>query len=569
MRMKLGGFVGELRLRGNLGPWLPLLRTRLKLRLNASQQRARHVKSGFVFLGLQFRGYQRTIAPKKFKKARLKIEQICSKGRTRPLHHTVRELNESIKSWRYYYGHANVEQQFAELEGVLNRQLAALVAAKRAAGEVQSVEEARAELKQLDFLLQKSRASRRRFIQETLKGQAPRQERRPRAETTPSKGGRQRGRRSEPRHKRGHGSEDVASPTAIKHAVSRKKKKYQRRHAAAVELVISQRGYRLGKMYDRIVVRERGFVIRQASKRTLRHVLILAKGVSLSSDVVYFCGENGISLDFIDFRGRPIARLSSPEQPILDAGLAQLHAFNNGKAEFLARTFVEAKVRNQLNLMKYFHKYRKDVHAEFTARFADEEARIQGYLEELDELRGNWSLEGNRGKLLAIEGRAASSYWALVKLLVEDRVEFPGRVRKGATDLFNSLLNYGYAILYSRTWGAVLRAGLNPLISFLHADRPRAPTLVFDLVEEFRPQAVDRVVVTLFSRGEKLGLKQGRLDRSSRRKLVANIVERLNTPMRFRGRERCLADIIHQQAGDLAQFLQGKRRTYRPFIAPW
>ena len=45
---------------------------------------------------------------------------------------------------------------------------------------------------------------------------------------------------------------------------------------------------------------------------------------------------------------------------------------------------------------------------------------------------------------------------------------FDGRVRRGATDLVNSLLNYGYGILYSRLMNILVRVGLNVYIGFLH-----------------------------------------------------------------------------------------------------
>lgn len=244
-----------------------------------------------------------------------------------------------------------------------------------------------------------------------------------------------------------------------------------------------------------------------------------------------------------------------------------MQAFNNGKAKELAAIFVEAKIRNQLNLMKYFHKYRKEVDEEFAKIFTEEEQRIEQYLAELDALPENMPLEEVRGKLLAIEGRAGSSYWRLVRELVKDEVEFKRREHRGATDLFNCLLNYGYGILYSRIWGAVLRAGLNPMISFLHVEQPGS--LVFDLIEEFRPQAVDRVIISMIGRGERLKMGGSFLDKKTRKHLLKNILERLNIPFQFRDRERTLTQVINFQARSLVQFLQGKKSRYWPFIAKW
>ena len=55
-----------------------------------------------------------------------------------------------------------------------------------------------------------------------------------------------------------------------------------------------------------------------------------------------------------------------------------------------------------------------------------------------------------------------------------------------AKDLFNAILNYGYGVLYAQIEQAIILAGLDPYAGFLHADRPGKPSLVLDLIEEFR-----------------------------------------------------------------------------------
>jgi CRISP-associated protein Cas1 len=44
-------------------------------------------------------------------------------------------------------------------------------------------------------------------------------------------------------------------------------------------------------------------------------------------------------------------------------------------------------------------------------------------------------------------------------------------------------------------------AGLDPAIGLLHADADRRPSLALDLMEEFRPQVVDQVVLAAVNRG--------------------------------------------------------------------
>lgn len=153
--------------------------------------------------------------------------------------------------------------------------------------------------------------------------------------------------------------------------------------------------------------------------------------------------------------------------------------------------------------------------------------------------------------------------------MLNEDIEFEGRVRHGATDLVNSLLNYGYGILYSRVWEAILKTGLNPYISYLHKPQDGKPTLVFDLIEEFRQQAVDRAVFALITKGEELKVEKGLLINETRRKVAEKVLERINTVEVFRGKEMRLSDIIKEQAKAVAEFLEGKISHYRPYIGKW
>lgn len=529
------------------------LETQLKLKLNPVRKKAWHVKEGFVFLGLEFRGYQRTIAPEKFEKALMKIQRIFRSG---DLQEVIKRLNESISSWRYYYGTGNTFHQFQKLERTIQEGLISLVHKQLAEKKISSKEEAKKILMRLDFLIPKKFHAREQFVNSILTGKI-----------REKKVHREKAKKKKPATVR---AKPKKVPTDIQRDIIRKKKKYQRRQATGRELVISEPGYRLGKMYQRIVVRKHGMIVNQIPSMRLKYIMITTRGISLSSDVIRFCAHSKIPIDFLDIRGQPIARLTNPHFPRYKVGLAQLEAFINGKAKILAKTFVEAKVRNQLNLIKYYYKYRKEVDEEFTGKFYEEEARMEGYLKELAELtRGDWKLDEARGQLFAIEGRAASSYWSVIRELIKDEVRFERRVHRGARDLFNSLLNYGYGILYSRVWQAILRAGLNPTISYLHVDQPKKGSLVFDLIEEFRPQAVDRVIISMISKGVRMEMNGKYLSRETCRKVIQNVLERLNVPIKFRDREMSLAEIIHYQAKGLALYLEGKKSRYWPFIGKW
>jgi CRISP-associated protein Cas1 len=110
-----------------------------------------------------------------------------------------------------------------------------------------------------------------------------------------------------------------------------------------------------------------------------------------------------------------------------------------------------------------------------------------------------------------------------------------GRVHRGADDALNALLNYGYGILYGHVWGAVANAGLEPFAGFLHVDRPGKPSLVLDLVEEFRQPVVDRTVIAFINLGQKAEMKEGLLDAGTRKAIAEKVLERLASTEPFRG----------------------------------
>jgi len=71
------------------------------------------------------------------------------------------------------------------------------------------------------------------------------------------------------------------------------------------------------------------------------------------------------------------------------------------------------------------------------------------------------------------------------------RADFAGRRGRGASDLVNSLLNYGYGILYNRVLSAATRVGLDPFAAYVHTDRPRAPHGSFEDLDAACPQMLD------------------------------------------------------------------------------
>jgi CRISPR-associated protein Cas1 len=335
-------------------------------------------------------------------------------------------------------------------------------------------------------------------------------------------------------------------------------------------LIVDQYGAFLGKHQGRLRVSRDGEVLAEAPLLHLEQVLVLGTGVALSADAIRACCTAGIPIHFLDPAGRPYAALYS-------AGLTgtvltrreQLLAYRDRRGVELAVAFARGKITNQANFLRYAAKYREEADSEVGRLLKEEAERVRDSLDELRHLKGD-SVEEVRGQILSIEGRAAQRYWDALKAVVPESYGWPGRVTRGAQDPVNAALNYGYGILYGQVERALVLAGLDPYGGFIHADRPGKPSLVFDLIEEFRTVVVDRTVVGMTTKGMKLEMDEaGRLTEEARRTIAEKILERLDAAERYEKKRQPLRVILQSQARHIATFVRGDRAAYEPFIARW
>ncbi len=333
-------------------------------------------------------------------------------------------------------------------------------------------------------------------------------------------------------------------------------------------VIVSEFGSFLGKKGERLQVKRAGRVVLEVPFHDVEQVSILGGGVSLSADAVRECSRQGIQLNFLSGSGEPYAKLVSPALTgTVVTRREQLLAYLDGRGVVFAKATVEAKLRNQANVLKYFAKHRRHADPDLHGRIYDAAGKIEALRNELQSLDAE-RVDDIRETLLSIEGRTGRHYWELVAAVLPDTVEFPGRIRRGATDPVNSLLNYGYGILYHQVTGALTLAGLDPFAGFLHADRAGKPSLVLDVVEVFRQPVVDRAVIAWLNRGFVPLMEHGRLADKTRRELAAKVLERLEDQDRYDGARHRLKTIIQMQCRRLAMFFRGEG-AYRPFVAGW
>ncbi len=337
------------------------------------------------------------------------------------------------------------------------------------------------------------------------------------------------------------------------------------------QLLVDQPGAFLGKGSERLRVTVKGELLAERPLLGLEHVLVLAGGVSLSADAIRVCAERGIPISFISRSGAPYAKLIAPELTgTVQTRRQQLLAFEDHRGVALVKAFAEGKLLNQAALLKYMAKYRQRVDVDLHEMARDAAFRLEYVALKVGEVAGA-TADDVRTAVMNLEAQGARHYWEAARQLVHlpAGVEWRSRETRGATDLVNQCLNYGYGILYAQVERAVLLAGLDPYAGFLHEDRPGKPSLVLDLVEEFRPHAVDRCVFALLNQRVPMGQDEfGRLDDRARTTMATRVNERLESEELWDGRRRRLRTIIQGQARRVATFVR-RETGYTPWAGRW
>jgi len=315
-------------------------------------------------------------------------------------------------------------------------------------------------------------------------------------------------------------------------------------------------------------VKKEGKVIEEKPFFRVSEIIVPSRGVTVSASAIFEAVARGIRISFLGPTGTPYAVLSSSALiATVETRRQQLTALEDWRGLEFARSVVAGKIRNQARLLKYFDKYEVEVAPERSEQLKQIVGQLEAQASAADGVDGA-RVADVRFSLLGVEGGAARVYWRGVTALLEGAAAFTGRTGRGATDPVNALLNYGYGVLAQAVWGAVLNAGLEPYAGFLHVDRPGKPSLVLDLMEEFRAPVVDRPVIAMCRRGEAIKVQSGKLDHDTRRLVAERVLEKLGAEARFGGRRVSVRAIVQAQVRSLASFLRGQG-NYRPFAFQW
>ena len=254
-----------------------------------------------------------------------------------------------------------------------------------------------------------------------------------------------------------------------------------------VTLYLSHNNGILGRSGDSFCYKkQRGGEKELIPSNILDDVVILGHG-SVSTPAIHFMMDKNIPLHFIDNSGRYKGSITSGRGRGYHIKKLQ---YESAAAEYhicqVAREIVFAKIANQLKTLQRAAA-RRGLNSRALGAACGELRDIASQLcscTEIDRIRG-------------YEGAAAAVYFSVFGRLLISPWAFTQRNRRPPKDPINAMLSFGYTLLLGHVSTAVTVAGLDPCVGYLHPEYRGRPSLALDLMEEFRAQVVDRLVIAL------------------------------------------------------------------------
>lgn len=213
---------------------------------------------------------------------------------------------------------------------------------------------------------------------------------------------------------------------------------------------------------------------------------------TVSTPLMGFCAERGISLVFLSETGHFLARVEGPVSGNVLLRKRQYESLN--EPEFVTvfvRSLLMAKLRNSKNVL--LRSARNE---------ADSDPALYHAARKLSELAQALNNAGHIDTMRGIEGAAATIYFSCFDQMLGEACpfRFETRSRRPPQNEVNATLSFLYTLLCREVKSSLETVGLDPAAGYLHTLRPGRPSFALDLMEELRAPLCDRLVLTLFHR---------------------------------------------------------------------
>lgn len=338
---------------------------------------------------------------------------------------------------------------------------------------------------------------------------------------------------------------------------------------------ITDQGTQLHKEGHRLVVMKGSRRVDEIRTGDLSQIVLMGN-ITLTPPVMDHLIRDRVDTVFMTMRGRFRGRLMT--EYTKNVTLRQQQYQRLSDHDFClatGRLVVAGKIENmRLFLLRYNRRLRREELGRTATRLRSA-GEMLAEARDLDQVRG-------------LEGTAARIYFSVFQHLIQNPdFAFKGRNRRPPRDPVNALLSFAYTLLANAVETQINVVGLDPYLGALHAVEYGRPSLVCDLVEEFRPFLADGLVLALLNRRaitpedfvhrkvreppfvDEEDLKENRpvtMKPEVMRAVIQSWENRLATRVKYflTGEMLTYRYILEQQVRQYARYIMGKTGTYRP-----
>lgn len=230
---------------------------------------------------------------------------------------------------------------------------------------------------------------------------------------------------------------------------------------------------------DAIDIRQQKSLIETIPLRRISEIIVMEKAV-FSTALLKRCIENNIPLTITLNSGYYITTIKPDSKKYYD--ISSLHAqkyFSLSEAEnfYLAKEFALGKIKNYIPLFR--QRYRTGLNI---------------FIRELEAVIQKIHQAGDINQVRGLEGAIAKKIYSQLNNFIENENFHIKKRDRHNPDRINSLLNFGYYLLFSRINATVRAIGLNPYLGFLHSLSDNYESFVCDIEELFRARIVRFII---------------------------------------------------------------------------
>lgn len=331
-----------------------------------------------------------------------------------------------------------------------------------------------------------------------------------------------------------------------------------------MKLVIDGYGKSIHKKDNQITIHEKDEIVDSIKASEITDITLVGKGY-VTFDALNLMAKNNIKLIAINPQGQLTYTLESPDWQNVKLKKEQYRLSENRLGLEISRELIMSKMKNQKATLTTLNKNRR------LKRVYDNRLKIEEIISQLNQLSLNGDNESVRMKIMGLEGKASNEYWKGVNHFVPKEINFESRTKK-PTDLLNSMLNYGYAILASEITQSILVNGLDPYCGMLHFDMDNRTSLTFDLIEPFRQQIVDKTVISLVNRKQvtldDMDKRNNTIKLEARKLIVEKILSKIYSTVTYGDETLSYSDLIVKQSENMVNsLLYGEK--FKGFYLRW